>query len=90
MVKELDVLNIPFWSSNDNDYLRLFKSSLWDRYVLSKMSKYNIKVLFPYVVGARTASSTKKFGKVIKPKAASPKAHIASSVATAPMKTNVI
>ena len=66
MVKELDVLNIPFWSSNDNDYLRLFNSSLWDRYVLSKMSKYNIKVLFPYVVGARTASSTKKFGKVIK------------------------
>ena len=66
MVNELDVLNIPFWSSNEHDYLRLFKSDTWRKYVLSKVSNFNLRVLFPYVVGARTASSVKKFRKTIK------------------------
>ena len=66
LVKELDILNIPFWSSNEKDYLRLFKSGMWGKHVLSKMNNYNIQVLFPYVVGARTASTVKKYGKTIK------------------------
>ena len=66
MVKELDVLNIPFWSSNESEYIRLFNSQAWNKYVLSKTKKYNLHVLFPYIVGARTATTTKKYKKLIK------------------------
>jgi TRAP-type C4-dicarboxylate transport system substrate-binding protein len=66
MVPELDTLNIPFWSSNETEYVRLFNSQAWDKYALSKMKKSGIQVLFPYVVGARTATSTRKYGKLIK------------------------
>jgi TRAP-type C4-dicarboxylate transport system substrate-binding protein len=66
MIPEIDILNIPFWSSGENEYTRLFNSEAWDKHVLSKMQHYNIKVLFPYVVGARTATSTKIYGKLIK------------------------
>ena len=66
MIPEVDILNIPFWSSNEHEYIRLFNSLAWEKHVLSKMVKYKLKVLFPYVVGARTATSTKKYGKLIK------------------------
>jgi TRAP-type C4-dicarboxylate transport system substrate-binding protein len=66
MIPEIDILNIPFWSSNENEYIRLFKSQIWEKHVLSKMARYRLKVLFPYVVGARTATSTKLYGKLIK------------------------
>lgn len=66
MVPELDILNIPFWSSSESEYLRLFNSRAWDMHALSKTKQSSIKVLFPYVVGARTATSTQKFGKLIK------------------------
>jgi TRAP-type C4-dicarboxylate transport system substrate-binding protein len=66
MIPEVDILNIPFWSSNENEYIRLFNSQEWQNHVLSKMMKYKLKVLFPYVVGARTATSTKIYGKLIK------------------------
>jgi len=66
LVSELDVLNIPFWSSSKSEYVRLFKSQAWDKHVLSKTAKHKLKVLFPYVVGARTATSTRKYGKLIK------------------------
>ena len=65
LVNEFDVLNIPFWSANEDEYVRLFSSSAWDKYVLSKTSSYKLRVLFPYVVGARTAASTKQYGKRI-------------------------
>ena len=65
LVKEFDVLNIPFWSAKADEYGRLFSSSAWGKYVLSKTSKFKLKVLFPYVVGARTAASTRKYGKRI-------------------------
>jgi len=66
MIPEVDILNIPFWSSNETEYVRLFNSQAWESHVLSKMEKYKLKVLFPYVVGARTATSTKIYGKLIK------------------------
>jgi TRAP-type C4-dicarboxylate transport system substrate-binding protein len=66
MVGELDLLNIPFWSSDEKQYTRLFASSVWDKYVISKVGQYNLKILFPYIVGARTATSTRKYGKLIK------------------------
>lgn len=46
--------------------MRLFNSQLWEASVLSKMKPHKIQVLFPYVVGSRTATSTKKYGKLIK------------------------
>jgi len=66
MIPEVDILNIPFWSSNEKEYIRLFNSQLWHKHVLSKMKNDRIQVLFPYVVGARTATSTRIYGKLIK------------------------
>ena len=66
MVPELDILNIPFWSSHETEYVRLFNSQAWEKYVLSKTQQDKLHVLFPYVVGARTATSTKIYGKLIK------------------------
>jgi len=66
MIPEIDILNIPFWSSSEKEYTRLFNSQAWEDHVLSKMKKFRLKVLFPYVVGARTATSTKLYGKLIK------------------------
>jgi len=66
MVPEFDILNIPFWSSVDTEYVRLLNSQAWDKYVLSKMQKNRLHLLFPYVVGGRTATSTKIYGKRIK------------------------
>ncbi|WDP91253.1 MAG: TRAP transporter substrate-binding protein DctP [Desulfobacter sp.] len=63
---ELDILNIPFWAANETEYIRLFNSQAWNRAVLSKTRKARIQVLFPYVVGERTATSTKRYGKLIK------------------------
>jgi len=51
MAPEVDILNIPFWCSKEREYLGLFKSRLWEKYVLSKMKAHKIQVLFPYVVG---------------------------------------
>lgn len=66
MAPEVDILNIPFWCAKDAEYMRLFKSQLWKNSVLSKMNRHKIQVLFPYVVGARTATSTKKYRKLIR------------------------
>ncbi len=65
LVKELDVLNIPFWSAGEDELVRLFGSQIWNKKVLSKTHKHNIQVLFPYVVGARTATSLKSYDEVI-------------------------
>lgn len=66
MAPEVDILNIPFWCAKADQYLRLFKSQLWKSSVLSKTKAHKIQVLFPYVVGARTATSTKRYGKLIR------------------------
>lgn len=66
MIPELDILNIPFWSAGDDEYLRLIKSKLWTERILQKTENNNLKVLLHYLVGARTATSTKKYGKLIK------------------------
>lgn len=65
MIPELDIINIPFWSASPENYMRLFSSDVWQRHILSKLDKHNFKLLLPYVVGARTATSTKQFGKRI-------------------------
>jgi TRAP-type C4-dicarboxylate transport system substrate-binding protein len=66
MVNEVDVINIPFWAADDSDYLRLVNSAAWNKYVLSKTRAYKIKVLLHYVIGTRTATTIKHYGKTIK------------------------
>lgn len=68
-IPELDILNIPFWSANPKDYIRLCQSNVWQRHIVKKFAKYNYAPLLHYVVGARTASTTKKYSKrIVKPK----------------------
>lgn len=66
IIKEFDILNIPFWSARETEYLRLVSSEIWHKLVLSKTRRAKIQVLFHYVVGARTATSTRLYGKLIK------------------------
>jgi TRAP-type C4-dicarboxylate transport system substrate-binding protein len=64
---ELDILNIPFWSAEDQGYLNLVTSPIWNKLILNKIrQKGAIDVLFQYVVGARTATTTRMFRDVIK------------------------
>jgi len=67
-IPELDILNIPFWSASPEDYTRLCHSNVWKRHINDKFVKYNYVPLLHYVVGARTASTTKKYAKrIVKP-----------------------
>jgi len=64
-VPEIDIINIPYWAASNQDYLRLMKSEVFNKYILSNLRKYNLEMLFPYVTGGRTATSTKKYSKLI-------------------------
>jgi len=64
-VKALDILNIPFWINDDEEYLRVVHSPLWRHHILSKTNNFNLEVLFHYVVGQRTAASTKRSNVLI-------------------------
>lgn len=59
---QLDILNIPFWAAENQHYLNLVTSPAWHDLVLNPIAKQGrIDVLFPYIVGARTAASTKSY-----------------------------
>ncbi|MCX4026245.1 hypothetical protein H0A36_15085 [Endozoicomonas sp. SM1973] len=60
----LDIINIPFWCASAEGYQRLVNSNIWRQHVLSQAA--HVTVLFHYVVGSRTASSTRIYGKTIK------------------------
>jgi TRAP-type C4-dicarboxylate transport system substrate-binding protein len=66
MMKQIDILNIPFWSADAIPYTKVFNSQVFKKHILSGSTKYKIEVLFPYIIGSRTATSTKKYGKIIK------------------------
>lgn len=56
----LDILNIPFWSANNQSYLNLVTSKVWQRVVIDKIKQRGVmEVMFHYVVGARTLSVIK-------------------------------
>ena len=62
----LDVLNIPFWSADNQNYLNLITSSIWQQEVESNVKQRGlIEVLFPYVVGARTITTTRRFNQTL-------------------------
>ena len=64
---ELDILNIPFWSATDQAYLNLVTSNTWKELIIDRVkSQGKLDVLFHYLPGSRTASSTVKYGKVIR------------------------
>ncbi|MEH6826207.1 MAG: TRAP transporter substrate-binding protein DctP [Motiliproteus sp.] len=64
---ELDILNIPFWSADNQSYLNLVTSKIWDQVIVDKIKSQNkIDVLFHYVVGPRTATSVTLSGKTLR------------------------
>lgn len=63
----LDILNIPFWAASDQEYLNLVTSNVWKSLVLDKISQQGLlEVLFHYLPGPRTISTSKEYGKVIR------------------------
>ena len=63
----LDILNIPFWSASNQDYLNLITSPTWQNLINKQIyAQGKIDILFHYVPGARTLTSTKKYNKIIK------------------------
>jgi TRAP-type C4-dicarboxylate transport system substrate-binding protein len=67
LAPELDILNIPFWSSDNQSYANLVTSPIWNSLILEKIrAKKSIDVLFHYAVGPRTVATTKSFGKIVK------------------------
>lgn len=62
----LDILNIPFWSANNQAYLNLVTSQVWQRAVVDKIQQRGIMdVMFHYVVGARTISVVKPYDRKV-------------------------
>jgi len=56
----LDILNIPFWCADNQSYLNLVTSSIWQKEVAARIQKRGVlEVMFPYVVGSRTITSTR-------------------------------
>lgn len=63
----LDLLNIPYWSAENQAYLNLITSSLWQERVVNTIAEKGIiKVMHPYVVGSRTASTTRLVDRAIR------------------------
>jgi len=62
----VDVLNIPFWSATNQNFLNLVKSSAWNDAVNKKVSDKGLHILYPCVVGARTAATVKAYDKLIR------------------------
>ncbi len=63
----LDILNIPFWSADNQSYLNLVTSDAWRKFVVEPIKAHGkIDILFHYVIGPRTATTTKQFNTTIK------------------------
>lgn len=64
---ELDILNIPFWSSGNQEFVNLVTSGVWNEMIMEKiLREQRIRVLFFHVPGPRTVTSIRSFGEVIK------------------------
>ena len=62
----LDILNVPFWVSDDQQYINLISSDYWQQNVLNKIKQQGkVEILFHYLTGARTMSTTTT-GKPVK------------------------
>ncbi|MFT5594983.1 MAG: TRAP-type C4-dicarboxylate transport system substrate-binding protein [Oceanicoccus sp.] len=65
-IKELDLLNIPYWSASTENYIRLINSSIWQKHVLDKAAQHKIKIMFHYLIGERTATTIKSYKHTFK------------------------
>jgi len=64
---ELDILNIPYWSADNQAYLNLVTSNLWQSTIVDKIhAQQRIEILFHYLPGPRTVTTTRLYNKVIK------------------------
>ena len=64
---ELDILNIPFWAASSQEYVNLVTSDVWKTLIVDQIREQGlIDVLFHYIPGPRTATSTKNFERIIK------------------------
>jgi len=64
---ELDILNIPFWSAGNQAYVNLVTSQTWENLIIDKVrAQGRIDVLFHYLPGPRTATTTKIYGRTIR------------------------
>ena len=62
----LDILNIPFWASDNQAYLNLISSESWQKLVLNPIkAQGRLEILLHHVVGARTISTVKNSTKRI-------------------------
>ncbi len=62
----LDILNIPFWSARNQDFVNLVTSSAWEKLIHEQIhAQRQLKILFYYVSGPRTVTSTKIFGETL-------------------------
>ncbi len=63
----LDILNIPFWLNSNQHYLNLIESEFWRKNVLESIEKMGrLQILFHYLVGFRTLTTTKQHTRTIK------------------------
>lgn len=63
----LDILNIPFWASSNQSFLNLISSAYWQQHIVDKIKGQGVvEILFHYITGGRTLSTTKHTNKVIK------------------------
>lgn len=63
----LDVLNIPFWASSNQAFLNLISSNYWQQQVVNQIKTQGVvEILFHYITGGRTLSTTKHTNKIIK------------------------
>ncbi|MCG7535203.1 TRAP transporter substrate-binding protein DctP [Pseudoalteromonas sp. OOF1S-7] len=67
IVPKLDILNIPFWAAQSQPYLNLITSKLWQQQITDKiLAQGKLAILLHHLPGARTATSTRQYGKVLK------------------------
>ncbi|RZQ53552.1 TRAP transporter substrate-binding protein DctP [Pseudoalteromonas phenolica] len=60
----LDILNIPFWASNNQAYLNLISSKQWHDLVLTPIKKQGkFQILLHHIIGSRTLTTVKRSNK---------------------------
>ncbi|WP_194866549.1 TRAP transporter substrate-binding protein [Pseudoalteromonas sp. PPB1] len=67
IVPKLDILNIPFWAAESQAYLNLITSDLWQQQVTEQIrAQGDVAILLYHLPGARTLTSTRQYGKLLK------------------------
>ncbi len=62
----VDLINIPFWSGDNQRYANLVTSKAWADEITPKVNAKNYKPLFYYTVDPRTIAVRRGFGKIVR------------------------